>query len=167
MFSSSQKVKPSLYTAELDTQDRLNFTSYSLSKKSISTLFNLGYVDLSLFVFMWTLHEIQNLHHSQLLKQPQCCPVSGDCALLKGTLMASCRGRKEPHLFCNSPDGWLNRRLFAYLTCRRLMAHYIWIARLQHGRQTADEFNAFVIEFKRQLTLIFVLHITSCRKIQY
>lgn len=99
-------------------------------------------------------------------KQPQFCAVgaAGGRALLKGTLMASCWGRKEQRLFCIPPDEKLNCRpsgcLFAYLTSGRLPAHYIWIARLHRGRKIACEFNSFVIEFKWPPALIFVLHIT-------
>ncbi len=72
--------------------------------------------------------------------------------------------RKELHFFSVfSEEKWICWPcgcLFAYLTCRRLPTVEIWIARLQHGREIAYKFNSIANEFKRQLTLIFVLHIT-------
>lgn len=161
------------FTLQGWTRLQFSYIQYIFSFQEINfQSFYRGYVCWSMFGFIY-MNSAWNLTLSLLLA-PQnnhsfvLSSSWGDCALLKGTLMASCWGRKEQHLFCISPDEKLNWRpsgcLFAYLTSRRLPAHYSWIARLQQGRKIAYKFNSFVIEFKWLLTLIFVLHITSLQE---
>lgn len=141
--------------------------SASPAKKSI--FFVLFVVDECLLSFLWNPLETLNSHRSELScpEQPWFCPAEElDAVPCQKAHWHS----KEQHLFYTFPDEKLQLRpprLPVCISHPKATPCTLILRCLWKGTKITYEFNAFLIEFKCTLTLIFVLHITSVQEIQY